>query len=113
VDNETFRQIVLYRLKSVGLSEDEYENFIRREPKDLFNNVPSEKLQALATVINKEDFKENYNLTEEQYAQIDNRFDISGQKAVMNQKVQTMIDQNDPSPNHILINVNGQPIQQN
>jgi predicted component of type VI protein secretion system len=49
----------------VGLTEDEFEDFIRRDTKDLFNNVSSEKLQALATVIDKKDFIDNYGLTED------------------------------------------------
>jgi hypothetical protein len=82
--------MMLYRLQSVGLSEEEFENYIRREPADLFNNVESEKLQALATVINKKDFMHNYDLTEQQYNQIDQRFDITGKKVIMNQQVAQM-----------------------
>lgn len=66
-EHEDYRQMMLFRLQSVGLSEEEFENYIRREPQDLFNNVESEKLQALATVINKKDFMDNYDLNEQQY----------------------------------------------
>lgn len=79
-EHEMYRELMLRRLKVVGLDELEFENYIRREPQDLFKNVSSEKLQALATVINKQDFIVNFDLTEQQYAQIDASFDISGKK---------------------------------
>lgn len=88
--HDAYRQMMLYRLQAVGLNEDEFENYIRRDPEDLFSNVQSEKLQALATVINKKDFMDNYDLNEAQYAQIDQKFDISGKKVIMNQKVAQM-----------------------
>jgi hypothetical protein len=88
---------MLQRLQAVGLTEEEFENYIRREPQDLFNNVKSEKLQALATAINKKDFMSNYDLSEDQYQAIDNRFDIAGQKAAMNAKIAEMNGGSGPS----------------
>lgn len=64
-DQDAYRDLMIQRLNCVGLTEDEFEDFIRRDTKDLFNNVSSEKLQALATVIDKKDFIDNYGLTED------------------------------------------------
>jgi len=56
---------MLLRLKVVGLSEEEFENYIIRDVRELFVNVESEKLQKLATAIDKNDFMQNYDLSEE------------------------------------------------
>ena len=64
-EHDSYRQKMLQRLQVVGLTEEEFENFIRRDAHDLFSNVESDKLQKLATVIDKKDFINNYSLTED------------------------------------------------
>lgn len=89
-EHEMYRQKMHYRLRAVALTEEDFENFIRRDPKELFSSEDSIKLQKLATVIDKDDFKRNYDLTEDQYVKIEQAFDISGKKIEMEKRVEEL-----------------------
>lgn len=87
-----YRELMLRRLQSVGLNEDEFEEYIRMDQHSLLNNLNEIKLKALMIVINKEDFKNNFDFSDEQYAFYERKFNLTSEK---NQRI------HDPSFNKL------------
>lgn len=84
--NETehlaYRELMLRRLRSVGLNEEEFEDYIRMDQDSLLNSLSEVKLKALMIVINKEDFKNNFDFSEEQYNFYERKFDLVREKEI-------------------------------
>ena len=51
----------------MDLEENEYEELIRNDKDQILNEIGPQKLKALMVVINKADFIENYDFSENEY----------------------------------------------
>ena len=71
-----YRDLMLARLQAVRMSEDEFERYIRMQRETLFGTLSEERVRALMVVINKEDFKNNFDLSEEEYEMFNQRFGL-------------------------------------
>ena len=72
--------MMLARLSKLGLSEEEYEDYIRYKKESLQCHVPLKKLRALMVAINKADFKENFGMVDEEYEEYEKRFGLVEEK---------------------------------
>jgi hypothetical protein len=76
-----YRELMLKRLQSAGLTEEEFEEYIRLDKEALISNLDQGKLKALMIVINKEDFKNNFDFNEEEYLNSEKKFNLLEEKS--------------------------------
>ena len=83
-NSDNYRTIMIQRLNSVNLSEDDFEEFIKYTTDSLMEFVSSENLKKLLIVISKEDFLLNFEMEEKEYKWLEKAFDIRKEKAKLN-----------------------------
>jgi len=82
-EHTAYRKMMLERLKTVSLTEDEYEDYIRYKKEALQIHIPDERLRALMIVINKGDFLENFGMSLEEYEIYEEKYDLIDAKKLL------------------------------
>ena len=74
---DKYRDLMLKRLKIMNLTEEKYEDMIIRDFYSLAIEPDQTDLQKLMVVVNKPDFKINFEISEQEYNKFDELFDIT------------------------------------
>lgn len=79
-EHSAYRKMMLERLRVVGLTEEEYEDYIRFKKDALQLYMPKGKLKALMVVINKGDFIDNFKMSLDEYEVYEQKFRLTEEK---------------------------------
>lgn len=74
---DTYREMMLKRLRIMNLTEERYEDMIIRDFYNLAADPDQSDLQKLMVVVNKPDFKTNFEISESEYNKFDKLFGIT------------------------------------